>query len=110
MSANTEIEKLLRVIYFNPKDTAGFSGLNRLLKRAKQVNKNVTLKDVKSFVSKVDAYTIHRNARKRFSRQAILANHVDEQWQADSRSGSTASSAARARANPGSLHPAGDRA
>lgn len=59
----TESRKKLKEIYENPSDPGGFRSLRDLYLRAKEEGlKNVTLKDIKEFLSTKPSYTLHARA------------------------------------------------
>lgn len=76
--------EIIRNIFKDPKNSAGFSGLENVHKKAKQINKNINKNDVKKALESVDAYTLHRPARyTRYKRLKTLATAINSDWQAD---------------------------
>ena len=65
--------KLLQNVYENPSNIGSFSSIYKLYKSAKTLDKNVTLKDVKKFLSTQDSYTLHKPSKKHFLTQHIIA-------------------------------------
>ena len=45
--------------------------------------KDVSIRDVKSYLAKTNSYNLYRPVRHRFERIPIYAHGVDQQWQAD---------------------------
>lgn len=76
-------EKILRKIYYDETNPAGYSGALKLYRAAVLEDRMITLKQVKDFLSGQLTYTLHRRRRVRFDRNPIICDHVDEQWQAD---------------------------
>jgi hypothetical protein len=77
-------EQILSDIYYTPgKGGAFYSSrkLHRILKE--NYGKNVTEKKIQNWLETQYTYTIHKNKRKIFSRNKILAFHIDHNWQAD---------------------------
>ena len=76
--------EVLSQIYYTPKDPASFSGVEVLLRRAKETgNPGITRAAVKEWLSDQDPYTLHRQYRKHFKRNPIVVGAIDKQWQAD---------------------------
>ena len=71
-------------IYTNPADPGSFRTANALLRRAHALgHTNITREHVIQFLAKQNPYTLHRQARRHFSRVPIYAHEIDQQWQAD---------------------------
>jgi hypothetical protein len=77
------MERLLKDVYFNVKSPACYAGAHAVLSEAKKRNKNVTMTDVKTFLSGQDAYTLHKPTRKQFSRNKHRAPGMNTHMQAD---------------------------
>ena len=78
------VEDELSRIFHDPGDTGSFRSAAVLFKRAKEVGiPGITRKQVDQFLQKDNAHTVHRQARRRFSRNPIYAHRIDQQWQAD---------------------------
>lgn len=75
------MDKILSEIYSNPK--TGYSGFETLYKKAKSVKPEITRKTVKTWLAKQATYTLHKPARKNYTRNRVLVSGIDEQWQAD---------------------------
>uniref|UniRef100_A0A1I7ZTB0 Integrase catalytic domain-containing protein n=1 Tax=Steinernema glaseri TaxID=37863 RepID=A0A1I7ZTB0_9BILA len=58
-------------------------GINLLYRRAKAVNSKITLKDVKTFLSKQDSYILHVPVRRKFARNKTRADGLFSHIQAD---------------------------
>ena len=76
-------DKVLRELYYNPSDEAGFSSVPKLYKAAKLKLPSITLTEVKNWLKGELTYTLHKPARRRFTRNPIIVSNIDEQWQAD---------------------------
>ena len=77
------MEVMLNDVYTNPESPACFAGVNKVFKEAKKRNKRITMKHVRDFLAKQDAYTLHRDVRRRFKRNMTVTSGIDIDWQAD---------------------------
>ena len=48
-----------------------------------QMLDSITLSYVKQWLASQDAYTLHKPARRKFNRNRIVVQGVDDQWQVD---------------------------
>lgn len=76
-------KKVFQKIYYDSNNTAAFGGINKLYNAAKQVNPQITFEDDENWLKSQFTYTLHKDARKNYSKNKILVISVDEQWQAD---------------------------
>ena len=71
-------------IYNDPKDSGSLGGVERLLRRAKQLHApGNTRTKVEEYLRSEQAYTLHKPARRRFPRNHTYVVGIDAQWQAD---------------------------
>ena len=83
-TSTDERDKQLDKIYYNPQDPGSYGGVNRLLKRAKEVGiPEINLSKVRDYLRDQNAYTLHKPARKHFTRNRTITGAIDKQWQAD---------------------------
>jgi transposase InsO family protein len=78
--------KLLSKIYTDPSDPGSFGGVDRLWKSVKrQKKKKVSVKyaDVTKFLKGQETYTLHKQIRRKFTRNPTIVKGIDAQWQAD---------------------------
>ena len=65
-------------IYYDPKHTAAFSSVAKLVSAAKSNKKNV-----EEWLSGQDTYTLHKPVRKRFPRNPYTVTNIDDVWEND---------------------------
>jgi hypothetical protein len=65
-------------IYYDPKHTAGFRSVTKLVQSAKSNKKNV-----EEWLSRQDTYPLHKPVRKRFPRNPYTATNIDDTWEID---------------------------
>ena len=74
----------MKQIYHDPKDPGSLGGVDRLLRRAKQLHvPNATRQKIQKYLKSEQSYTLHKPARQRFTRNQIYEAEIDAQWQAD---------------------------
>ena len=74
----------LSKIYHDPKDPGSSGGVDRLLQRARQLHvSGVTRKTVQQYLKSEQAYTLHKPAHRRFTRNHTYVAGIDAHWQAD---------------------------
>jgi Integrase core domain len=77
------VARRLSSLYYDAKSSASFGGSNKLRKAAIAAGLNVSLADVKEWLSSEDTYTLHKPRRKRFPRNKTLVYDIDDLHQAD---------------------------
>ena len=76
-------EVLIRINH-DPKDSGSLGGVERLLRRARQLHApGTTRTKVEKYLRSEQAYTLHKPARRRFTRNHTYVAGIDAQWQAD---------------------------
>ena len=71
----------LRKIYHDPSDPGSLGGVARLLRRACELKiKGANRPTVEKFLKGVQAYTLHKPARRRFLRNHIHVAGINAQW------------------------------
>ena len=78
-----QLNAKLKKIYYNVTSAGSFGGANRLLAEAKKQGVDVKLHQVRTFLTNQHAYSLHKPARKTFSRNRTYVSGIDKQWQAD---------------------------
>ena len=76
--------EVLTKIYHDPKNPGSLGGVERLLRRARQLHvPGITRKSVQEYLRSDQAYTLHKPARRRFTRNNTYVAGIDAQWQTD---------------------------
>lgn len=74
----------LKEIYYNPSHSGSYGGIERLYRAAKSSGLvGITRKDVQDFLKTQLTYSIHKPARKKYSRNKTIVKGIDDQWQVD---------------------------
>ena len=68
----------LHKIFYDAEHPAGYGSINKL-----QSTTGIPKKKVQEWLSYQDTYTLHKPAIKKFKRNRIYVNYIDQQWQAD---------------------------
>lgn len=72
------MNETLHSIFYNPEHWAGFSSIKKLAKAS-----GYSEKKVKDWLQSQPTYTLHRQAKKKYSTRHYIVHDLDEQWQAD---------------------------
>ena len=65
-------EQLLRQLYYNPSNPASFGSAQKLFNAGRKLLPNLEYKQVSDWLSGENTYTLHKNARRNFSREKYL--------------------------------------
>ena len=76
------MDQVLRNIYYDPRNAGSFGGIERLYREASK-NHDVSIDEVRDFLSKQNSYTLHKDRRFRFQRNKIIALFPNYNWEAD---------------------------
>ena len=79
---NTSLDDLLTDAYFNPKKSTSYGGKFHLQYITKN-HKKLSKQKIEKWLESQDAYTLHKNARKRFPRRPTIVGGYGQQVQAD---------------------------
>ena len=75
---------LLDELYFAPDGSPGsFSTVLPLYRRAKSLNKSITLKLVRDYLAGNASYLLHKRVRRKHARKSLLALYPHEEWSID---------------------------
>jgi hypothetical protein len=78
------MDDYLPSIYYHPKRSEGFGGVGRLYQDVKKEGKfKISRKEIKAWLMKQDAYTLHKPMRRHFKRNRVIVGGIDQQWQMD---------------------------
>ena len=78
------MEKYLETIYSDPGHPASFTGPEKLYKWVKENTRYpITRKDVRGWLSGVETYTLHREAKRKFPRNRVYVSRPGIQWDCD---------------------------
>lgn len=77
------MDAVLSRVYFDLENPAAFSSVNALYQEAKKLYPALRRNDVSDWLSKQEAYSLHKPARKRFIRNPTIVSGIDDQWQVD---------------------------
>ena len=78
------LTKARKRIYHDPKDPGSLGSDERLFRRVWQLHiPSATRKRVQDLMKSEQAYTLHKQAQRRFTRNHIYVTVIDAQWQAD---------------------------
>lgn len=75
------METILKDIYYDPSHKAGLASAQKLFRAVKHLG--VSFNQVKHWLKKQKAYTLHRPVRKKFPRRQVDVQQIDEQYQID---------------------------
>ncbi len=78
------MDAYLSSVYYNPKRTGGFGGVERLYNDVKKDGKSdISRAQIRKWLMGQDTYTLHKQARRRFKRNRVIVGGIDELWQMD---------------------------
>ena len=78
-----KMENLLHKVYYDPESPVCFAGANAIHAHVRRIKPSLTLKNVKDFLNRQHAHTIHKQPRIKFRRNRVIAVGKDSHWQAD---------------------------
>ena len=74
------MDDYLASVYYDPKRSGGFGGVDRLYKDVKKEGKfNINRTKIKEWLMKQAAYTLHKPIRPRFKRNCVIVGGIDQQ-------------------------------
>lgn len=77
------LPEILKELYYDASHPAGYRGIDALLRHAKQKRPSTTRKEVKAWLETQDTYTLHKPLTRKYARNRVIVNGIDDQWQAD---------------------------
>ena len=84
MELSPQEEEYLEEIYFNPEHPGSFGGENKLYRVIKEEGRfPITHKKLRKWLSSQETYTLHKPARRKYSRRPIIVSGSSQQADAD---------------------------
>ena len=82
---NTPLQKVLHILYYDPKSSVSFSGVNKLYQTVRKLKRfsKVKKRQIKDWLKEQKTYILHKPIRKRFQSRKTIVGGNDQQWQAD---------------------------
>ena len=77
------ISSLLNRLYHDVKQPSSYSSAIRLYKAAKKEDPTIKFVDVKKWLTKQYAYSVHKKTRYKFPRRMVVNQRIDMYWSAD---------------------------
>ena len=77
------VEETLQDIYYDPSHPGGFAGVESVFAAAKKRVPGLKRTAVRKWLEKQDTYTLHKASRRRYRRNKVIVDGIDDQWQAD---------------------------
>ena len=78
------MDDYLSSVYYNPKQSGGFGGAERLYRDVRKEDKfAISRKQIKEWLMKQDTYTLHKPMRRHFKQNRVIVGGIDQQWQMD---------------------------
>ena len=77
------MDKLLSDVFYSSGSPARMSGVQNVYREAKKRNKKITYDIVKEYLTRQNAYTLHKPIRKQFERNKTKTFGLDMHWQSD---------------------------
>ena len=76
-------ETILKDIYYNIKNPHSYSGLSSFFRETQKRKLGIKKEDIRDWLLQQEEYTLHRPNRKKFKRNKVIVNGIDDTWQAD---------------------------
>ena len=74
----------LASIYYDPRKAGSFSGPRALYKAVRAEGKRIlSMKKIKTWLKSQDVYTMHRRVVRKFKRNRVYVERIDDQWDVD---------------------------
>jgi hypothetical protein len=78
------MNKYLQDIYFDPKHPASLAGVDKLYRWVKDEGRYpVTRKKIQEWLQSVETYSLHREVKRKFTRNRVEVEGIDIQWDSD---------------------------
>ena len=76
-------KSILKKIYYDVLSPGSYGSVEKLYKEAKKFIPSIKRNEIKEFLDGEIVYTLHKQVRKRFKRNPVVAEHINENFQAD---------------------------
>lgn len=76
-------KKYLAHVYFTPGESAAFSSAEKLHRILRKAGYKISLNKIRNWLNTQHVYAIHKRRLNKFSRNPIIAQYPDHNWQAD---------------------------
>jgi transposase InsO family protein len=84
MAQTLKYEDYLKSIYYDPKHSGSFGGVDKLFRAVRKEGKFVlSRKKISDWLLKQEDYAVHREERANIKRRRVIAPFVDYQWDVD---------------------------
>ena len=81
---NPKLTSYLESMYYDPKNAGSFGGPRALYKAVKSAGQRIiSMGKIKKWLKSQETYTMHRKMVRRFKRNRVQVDHIDEQWDVD---------------------------
>ena len=78
------MDDYLSSFYYDPKQSGGFGGVNRLYDDLKKEGKfKASHRQIKKWLMEQDAYILHKPIQRHFRRNRVIVSGIDDLWQMD---------------------------
>jgi len=77
------MNETLQSVYYDPENEGAYGGVKKLHEKLKKEGKRIGIGKVKKWLQGQRTYTLHKQPRRKFERNKILAYDRNELWQAD---------------------------
>lgn len=78
------MEKALKEIYYDPSQPGSFGGVESIYRAVlARGHKKIPRKKIQEWLQKQETYTLHKPARRRYTRNRVIVGGIDDYWQAD---------------------------
>lgn len=83
MNSTKEKEEKIAAVYYTVKNSASFSGPQKIYKSLKDKGENISLGDIKKWFKKQENYGLHKRIHRKFKRNRFISYKTDYIWDAE---------------------------
>ena len=78
------MEKVLEEIYYDPSQPGSFDGVESIYRAVlARGHKKIPRKKIQEWLRKQETYTLHKPARRRYTRNRVIVGGINDYFQAD---------------------------